>query len=77
MTKKLGLKSPICTSKEATDENFNAGVRFMMENLDVFTQNVLKLKVKAETLRAPVCFLSMRKNIFESWHLNSILFLAQ
>lgn len=34
---KLGLKSPICTSKEATDENFNAGVRFMMENLDVFS----------------------------------------
>lgn len=34
---KLGLQSPICVSKEATDENFNAGVRFMMDNLDVFS----------------------------------------
>ena len=34
---KLGVQSPICVSKQATDDNFNAGVRFMMENLDVFS----------------------------------------
>jgi proline dehydrogenase len=33
----LGVQSPICSSKDATDENFNSGVRFMMENLDVFS----------------------------------------
>lgn len=32
-----GMQSPICHSKTATDENFDAGIQFMMENLDVFT----------------------------------------
>ena len=31
-----GLPTPICNSKNATDENFDAGIRFMMDNLDVF-----------------------------------------
>ena len=31
-----GLPNPICSSKQATDENFDAGIQFMMENLDVF-----------------------------------------
>ncbi|TAI48725.1 proline dehydrogenase family protein [Flagellimonas allohymeniacidonis] len=30
----LGYKSPICTSKQATDENFDAAIAFMMENLE-------------------------------------------
>ncbi|RNC90117.1 MAG: proline dehydrogenase [Allomuricauda sp.] len=32
-----GYDSPICASKKATDENFDAAVRFMMEHLDVFS----------------------------------------
>ncbi|UJH67220.1 proline dehydrogenase family protein [Allomuricauda sp. SCSIO 65647] len=30
-------KSPICASKQATDENFDAAVTFMIDNLDVFS----------------------------------------
>jgi proline dehydrogenase len=29
-----GLRSPICESKSATDENYNKAVRYMMKNLD-------------------------------------------
>ena len=29
-----GYKSPICVSKQATDENYDAGVKYMMDNLD-------------------------------------------
>lgn len=29
-----GYKNPICASKQATDENFNAGVAYMMEHID-------------------------------------------
>lgn len=29
-----GYKSPICTSKAITDENFNAGLRYMINNID-------------------------------------------
>lgn len=32
-----GYKSPICESKQATDENFDAGVRYMLDNLDKFS----------------------------------------
>ncbi len=31
-----GYKSPICISKQATDENFDAAIDFMMRNLEVF-----------------------------------------
>ena len=31
-----GLPNPICASKQATDQNFDLGIQFMMENLDVF-----------------------------------------
>lgn len=34
---KRGVQSPICVSKQATDDNFDAGVHFMLENLDVFS----------------------------------------
>ncbi|WP_194767555.1 proline dehydrogenase family protein [Tamlana sp. I1] len=30
----LNYKSPICASKAHTDQNFNAGLRYMLENLD-------------------------------------------
>ncbi|WP_430408331.1 proline dehydrogenase family protein [Kordia sp.] len=30
----LGYKSPICISKQATDENFDAGVMYMLDHLD-------------------------------------------
>ncbi len=30
----LGYKSPICVSKQATDENFDAGVAYMLDHLD-------------------------------------------
>ncbi|WP_298420827.1 proline dehydrogenase family protein [uncultured Kordia sp.] len=30
----LGYKSPICISKQATDENFDAGVSYMLDHLD-------------------------------------------
>ncbi|UYW02316.1 proline dehydrogenase family protein [Flavobacterium agricola] len=30
----MGYKSPICVSKQATDDNFDAGVQYMMDNLD-------------------------------------------
>lgn len=33
----LGLKSPICESKNETDENFDTALRFMVERLNVFT----------------------------------------
>lgn len=29
----MGYKSPICESKQATDDNFNTGVRYMLDNL--------------------------------------------
>ena len=29
-----GYKSPICVSKQATDDNYNLGVKYMMDNLD-------------------------------------------
>ena len=29
-----GNKNPICASKQATDENFNAGIAYMMEHID-------------------------------------------
>ena len=32
-----GYASPICVSKKATDDNFDAAVKFMMQNLDVFS----------------------------------------
>ncbi|WP_420601291.1 proline dehydrogenase family protein [Flagellimonas sp.] len=32
--KEHGYKSPICVSKKATDENFDAAISFMMENLE-------------------------------------------
>ncbi|NJB35563.1 proline dehydrogenase family protein [Croceivirga sp. JEA036] len=32
-----GYKSPICSSKQATDVNFDAAIDFMSENLEVFT----------------------------------------
>ena len=32
--KEKGYKSPICVSKEATDENFNEAVRFMIHHID-------------------------------------------
>lgn len=32
-----GYKSPICSSKQATDVNFDAAIDFMAEDLDVFT----------------------------------------
>jgi proline dehydrogenase len=31
---KLGYKNPICESKTATDNNFNAGLQYMLENLN-------------------------------------------
>jgi len=33
----LGLKSPICVSKNATDENFDVAVDYMMDHLDQFS----------------------------------------
>ena len=33
----MGYKSPICTSKKATDENFDAAVAYMVEHLDVIS----------------------------------------
>jgi len=35
--KEKGLKSPICESKNATDDNFNSAVTYMLDNLNVFT----------------------------------------
>ena len=32
-----GYKSPICISKEATDENFDAAINYMIENLDAIS----------------------------------------
>ncbi|WP_350285957.1 proline dehydrogenase family protein [uncultured Croceitalea sp.] len=32
-----GYRSPICTSKKATDENFDTAAQFMLDNLAVFT----------------------------------------
>lgn len=32
-----GYTSPICTSKQATDENFDAAIHYMIENLDVIS----------------------------------------
>lgn len=32
-----GYVSPICTSKQATDENFDAAIHYMIENLDVIS----------------------------------------
>jgi proline dehydrogenase len=29
-----GYSSPICSSKEATDENYNAAIKYMLENID-------------------------------------------
>ena len=29
-----GYKSPICANKQATDENYDAGIKYMMENID-------------------------------------------
>jgi proline dehydrogenase len=34
--KKLNYKSPICESKNASDDNFNSGVKFIISNLDKF-----------------------------------------
>ena len=31
---KKGYSSPICSSKEATDENYKAAIRYMLENID-------------------------------------------
>ncbi|MCM5663119.1 proline dehydrogenase family protein [Galbibacter mesophilus] len=31
----MGYQTPICESKKATDDNFNKGVRYMMDNLDI------------------------------------------
>jgi proline dehydrogenase len=33
----MGYKSPICESKQATDENFDAAIDFMVEHLDTFS----------------------------------------
>ena len=35
--KEKGYKSPICPSKQATDDNFNAAVNYMLSNLDVMS----------------------------------------
>tara|TARA_Y100000591_G_scaffold309220_1_gene310325 strand:- start:358 stop:888 length:531 start_codon:yes stop_codon:yes gene_type:complete len=35
--KKYNYKSPICESKDATDDNFNEGARFILSNLDNFS----------------------------------------
>ncbi|MGD1947625.1 MAG: proline dehydrogenase family protein [Croceivirga sp.] len=33
----MGYQSPICVSKKATDDNFDAGITFMMDHLDTFS----------------------------------------
>ena len=32
----MGYPDPICKDKQATDENYNAGVRFVVEHIDRF-----------------------------------------
>ena len=34
--KEMGYPSPICENKEATDKNFNAGLKYCIDNIDVF-----------------------------------------
>lgn len=55
--KQIGYPSPICATKQETDDNFNAGVRFVVEHIDKFelfcgTHNEESCKLLAEAIEA-------------------------